>query len=130
MIGDIDADLVLSVDQSKGSVHDFQLYKSSVGSAVASDIRIKTDSGYQGIGTYHANSALPYKKRKNRPLTKEEKAYNRQLSRERVWIEHVNRQIKVFKIMSVRYRNRRRRHKLRMTLICAIRNYEALHNSS
>ena len=113
MIGDIDADLILCVDQAKGSVHDFRLYKGSVRSAVAPDIRIKTDSGYQGITAYHANSDVPYKKSKDRPLTKAEKAYNRQLSRERVWIEHVNRQIKTFKIMSARYRNRRRRHKLR-----------------
>ena len=42
-------------------------------------------------------------------------------------IEHINREIKVFKIMAERYKNRRRRHKLRMTLICAIRNYEIIH---
>ena len=28
-----------------------------------------------------------------------------------------------------RYRNRRRRHKLRMTLLCAIRNYEIIDNA-
>jgi hypothetical protein len=92
-------------------------------------VRIKADSGYQGIAAYHANSAVPHKKSKNHPLTEEEKAFNRRLSRERVLIEHINRQIKVFKIMSERYRNRRRRHKLRMTLLCAIRNYEIIHNT-
>ena len=35
-----------------------------------------------------------------------------------------NRQIKVLRIMSDRYRNRRRRHGLRMNIICAIRNCE------
>ena len=130
MIFDPEADWVLSADQAEGSVHDFQIYKDSVGSAVSPDVQAKTDSGYQGIASYHANSEVPYKKSKNRPLSKEEKAFNRRLSRERVWIEQVNRQIKIFKIMSERYRNRRKRHKLRMTLICAIRNYETHHNSS
>jgi uncharacterized protein YifE (UPF0438 family) len=91
---------------------------------------MKADSGYQGIAEYHANSEIPFKKGKNRPLTLEEKAFNRRLSRERIAIEHVNRQIKVFKIMSERYRNRRRRHKLRMTLLCAIRNSEIKHSTS
>jgi hypothetical protein len=50
------------------------------------------------------------------------------LARERIVIEHMNRQIKVVKIMSERYHNRRRRHKLRMILICAIRNYEIMQN--
>jgi len=86
------------------------------------------DSGYQGIAAYHANSEVPFKKSKNRPLTKEEKAFNRQLARERIAIEHVNREIKIFKIMSDRYRNRRKRHGLRMTLICAIRNSEIRHS--
>ena len=130
MIFDPEADLILSADQAEGSVHDFQLYKDSVGSAVAPDVCAKADSGYQGIASHHTNSAVPYKKSKNRPLSKAEKAFNRQLSRERVRIEHINRQIKIFKIMSERYRNRRKRHQLRMTIICAIRNYEAHHNTS
>jgi hypothetical protein len=130
VIFDPEANLVLSADQAEGSVHDFHIYKDSVGSAVAPDIQAKTDSGYQGIATYHANSEVPYKKSKKHPLSKEEKAFNRRLSRERVLIEHVNRQIKVFKIMSERYRNRRKRHQLRMTIICAIRNYEVNNNTS
>jgi uncharacterized protein YifE (UPF0438 family) len=124
----LDTLLILFIEQAKGSVHDFTLYKSSTGRAVSPDVKIKVDSGYQGIADYHANSEVPFKKSKNRPLTAEEKAFNRRLARERIAIEHVNRQIKVFKIMSERYRNRRRRHKLRMTLICAIRNSEIRHS--
>jgi len=121
--------MVLSVEQAEGCVHDFRIYKDHTGAAVSPDITAKTDSGYQGIVAYHANSEVPYKKSKNRPLTEEERAFNRRLARERIMIEHINREIKVFKIMAERYRNRRRRHKLRMTLICAIRNYEILHKT-
>jgi hypothetical protein len=118
---------ILFIIQAEGSVHDFTMYKESMGSAVSSDVKIKVDSGFQGIAAFHANSEVPFKKSKNRPLTKEEKAFNRRLARERIAIEHVNREIKIFKIMSDRYRNRRRRHGLRMNLICAIRNSEIMH---
>jgi hypothetical protein len=118
---------ILFIVQAEGSVHDFTLYKNSTGSAVSSEVKVKVDSGYQGIAALHANSEVPFKKSKNRPLTKEEKAFNRQLARERIVIEHVNREIKIFKIMSDRYRNRRRRHGLRMNLVCAIRNSELKH---
>jgi len=39
----------------------------------------------------------------------------------------LNRQIKVFRIMSDRYRNHRRWHALRITLICVLRNNEIKH---
>jgi len=126
---DLDTLLILFIVQAPGSVHDFTLYKSSTGSAVGAGVRLKTDSGYQGIAAYHAKSEVPFKKTKNKPLSPEEKAFNRRLARERIAIVHVNRQIKIFKIMSDRYRNRRRRHKLRMTLICAIRNSEIRHSN-
>jgi len=84
------------------------------------------DSGYQGLLALHANSRIPYKKSKNHPLTVEQKLFNRELSKERIVIENINAKIKTFKIMSERYRNRRKRHLLRMNLICAILNKERL----
>jgi hypothetical protein len=87
-------------------------------------IIILADSGYQGIVGYHEQSLIPIKKSKSRELTEEEKAYNRALSRKRIFIENINARIKVFKIMKYPYRNRRRRHLLRTKLICAILNAE------
>jgi hypothetical protein len=100
------------------------MYKESVGSAVSKDIKIQGDSGFQGIGNYHANSETPKKKTKKNPLTDEEKANNRRIARERILIENVNAKLKVFKILANKYRNRRKRHNLRMSLICGIYNYE------
>jgi len=125
---DLDSLIILFIAQAPGSVHDFTLYKSSTGRAVSSEVLVKVDSGYQGIAAYHANSEVPFKKSKKHSLSAEEKAFNRRLARERIAIEHVNRQIKIFKIMSDRYRNRRKRHGLRMNLICAIRNSEISHS--
>lgn len=57
------------------------------------------DSGYQGIKDYHSNSYIPRKKPKNGKLSLLEKDYNRAASQERIVIEHVNRSLKIFKIL-------------------------------
>lgn len=88
------------------------------------DIKTVTDTGYQGLGKIHSNSVLPKKKTKKNPLTKEEKCNNRDLSSQRVLNENVIGMIKRFKIVSDRYRNRRKRFGLRFNLIAAIYNME------
>ena len=82
-----------------------------------------TDTGYQGIHRLHVNSALPKKRQKN-PLTQEDKQKNRVISSERVLSENVIGTLKRFKIISDRYRNRRKRFGLRFNLIAGIYNFE------
>lgn len=82
------------------------------------------DSGYQGIKKLHANSNLPKRNTKKNPLTRDEKLINHQISSERVLVENVIRKVKIFRIMAEKYRNRRKRFTLRLTLISAIINYE------
>ena len=53
-----------------------------------------------------------------------EKQYNRALAKLRLSIEHVNAKLKVFRILSERYRCRRRRFGLRFNLIAGIYNLE------
>ena len=72
-------------------------------------ISIVTDSGYQGLQKLHAKTQMPKKRSKKKPLTKEDKANNRQLSRERVLNENVIGSLKRFKILADRYRNRPKR---------------------
>jgi hypothetical protein len=64
------------------------------------------------------------KKKKKEKLSKEPKKANRQLSQRRLVIEHIHRRLKIFRILSSRYRNRRRRFGLRLNLIAGIYNYE------
>ena len=87
-------------------------------------VKILTDTGYQGIKKLHANSELPKKKTKKQRLTKEERTKNRKLSSERVLNENVIGMLKRFKIISDRYRNRRKRFGLRFNLIAGIYNFE------
>ena len=82
------------------------------------------DSGFQGMVGLHKNSRTPKKRSKGRRLSQQEKAANRELARERIVVEHIIGCLKVFRILSERYRNRRRRFGLRFNLIAAIYNYE------
>lgn len=108
---------------TNGKRHDFRLFKES-GVHIHPNIRSLTDTGYQGIHKLHKNSELPKKKTKKNPLTKEDKKKNRALSSERVVNENVIGMLKRFKIISDRYRNRRKRFGLRFNLIAAIYNIE------
>jgi len=104
-------------------VHDFKLYKESK-SRIPESIEIKADLGYLGIHKIHANSQIPKKNSKRHQLSKADKAFNKQLSSERIFIEHVIGKLKIFKIISDRYRNRRKRFGLRFNLIAGIYNWE------
>lgn len=56
------------------------------------------------------------------PLSVKDKAFNREVSRQRIYIEHVNRHLKGFRILSSRYRNRRNRFAFRVPLISGFLN--------
>lgn len=103
-----------------GSVHDFTVFKREKRPPKTS--RVLVDSGYQGIAEIHPNADFPYKTRKNKPLDREEKTYNTVLSRVRVKVENIFAQIKTFKIMSDRYRNKRKRYAIKFMIIAGIVN--------
>ena len=107
----------------KGRKHDFRMFKESK-THIHPAINIQTDTGYQGIRSYHANSELPYKRNKKKQLSKEQLKYNHHICSSRMVIEHILRELKVFRILSERYRNRRKRFGLRVNLITALFNYE------
>jgi hypothetical protein len=65
---------------------------------------------------------MPKKRSKKNPLSKDDKRLNRKISRDRVGVENVNACVKRFKIVSDRYRNRRKRFGLRFSLIAALYN--------
>ena len=114
---------IISTKQGIGKKHDFRLYKESK-NRVHPETNINGDSAYQGIQKIHAKSSIPKKRTKKTPLSKEDKERNKIISRERVFVENVFAFLKKFKIISQRYRNRRKRFGLRFNLICAIFNYE------
>ena len=119
---------IIATAFGQGSMHDFRLFKDHYAGMTA-DIRCLADTGYLGLTKLHANSQIPAKKSKLHPLTAEQKSANRDLARQRISCEHVIGRLKVFRILSDRYRNRRKRFSLRFNLIAAIYNLE-LHAKS
>jgi IS5 family transposase len=87
-------------------------------------IKLLGDKGYQGVQNLHGFSQTPQKKPRKGKLSSGDKKRNRELARIRVVGEHVHRKLKVFKILSLTYRNRRKRFGLRFNLIAALYNYE------
>jgi hypothetical protein len=83
-----------------------------------------TDTGYTGIDKIRSNTRFPKKRSKHHPLTKEDKKNNRNISSQRAVNENVIGFIKRFKILSDRYRNRRKRFGLRYNLIAGVCNHE------
>lgn len=114
---------IICTAYGKGRRHDFWLFQ-------VSGVRLHPrtlglgDKGYQGWSKLHENLHIPTKKPKGEPLPKREKRSNRELAQRRVVAEHVNRHLKIFRILSERYRNRRRRFGLRCNLIAALYNSE------
>ena len=114
---------IICLAHGLGRIHDFQLFKSS-GIKFGELLKVIADKGYQGMAKIHQLSQTPIKKPKGKKLTQEQKKYNRELNRLRIPVEHVNRRLKIFKILDYRYGNRHRRFGLRSNLIAGIYNHE------
>ena len=113
---------IVSVAFDAGSVHDFLLFKNTT-KDLNNLISFLADSGYQGITSIFKNSMIPKKKSKYNPLTDQDKELNKLISSIRITIEHVNCQLKIFRILSERYRSRIKTFYKRAILICYFYNY-------
>lgn len=114
---------IICIAVRKGKVHDLRIWKESQVN-LTKETELLADKGYQGIKKIHSNSRTPIKKTKKKCLSKEQKQFNKRLAKERIVVEHVHRKLKIFRRLSSRYRNRRRRFGLRINLIAGIYNYD------
>ena len=114
---------ILAIDFAKGKKHDLKMLRDSR-VEIDDDTLLVVDLGYKGIESIHKKTDIPIKKKKGQERTQEEIAFNREVSRERIFIEHINRYLKRFRILSSRYRNKRRKFALRVTLICGFYNLQ------
>ena len=114
---------VICTKIGKGRQHEFRIFKNSR-IKVIQRVQILADKGYQGINRYHRNSCIPHKKPRKGKLTSEQKQQNKEHARLRVRVENVIQNLKIFRILSSRYRNRRKRFGLRVNLIAGLYNYE------
>ena len=112
---------IYSVICSKGRVHDFRILKESK-LRISSEIKKLGDLGYQGRDKLYENSETPVKKSKKKPLTKEDRKYNREVSEIRIYIEHVNRRCKIFRITKEVYRGKHKNYGKTWNVIAALVN--------
>jgi hypothetical protein len=104
----------LSASVPGGAIHDLTLLRAT-GLIERLDPKTEAamlDKGYDGIRKDYPEHTLylPFKARRNRPLTAEEKVYNRDLSRYRIVVEHANAQLNQFQVLSQVYRQARDGH--------------------
>ena len=103
-----------------GSVHNLTVRRE--GPKLPKGARGYGDSAYQGYDQEHKAFDYPYKKPKGGERTAEETEYNKGLSRFRVRVEHKIGQVKRFRIVSDRFRNPRRTHFTKVSIIAGIVN--------
>jgi hypothetical protein len=86
------------------------------------------DKGYDGITNDYPDNRLylPFKARRNHPLTDEQKAYNRILSKYRIVVEHTNAQLNRFAVLAQVWRNERSAHSRVVRVVAGLVN-RAIH---
>lgn len=108
----------------KGSIHDFKLFKER-NLKLLKTIIILADLGYLGIKKMYENAMIPFKASKNKPLTEDEKSYNRKLSRKRIIVENKIRECKIFRIVKDVYRGKHKNYSLTWNLVAGLVNFKA-----
>ena len=119
---------ILCVNLDKGSVHDFKIYKNSK-IHIPDSLEVCVDLGYQGIDKIIKNVSIPDKKPKNGTLSQEQKNTNTEKSRKRIFIEHVNRFCKIFRIAKEVYRGKHRNMGKTWNVIAGLVNLRYARNS-
>lgn len=96
-----------------GATHDLQLLRQTdLLSKLNDDEAAMMDKGYDGISADYPDKKLylPFKARRNHPLTEEQKAYNRFLAKYRIVVEHTMAQLNKFQILVQRFRHQLTKH--------------------
>ena len=113
---------IMKTSFAQWKVHDKVLYDNSK-TMLHPQTKKKWDSWYQWLQKQISNVEIPYKSSKYKKLTKEERTHNHMLSKKRIKVENVIREVKIFDIFDETYRNKWRRFWLRFNLICWIVNH-------
>jgi len=67
---------IICTSFANGRHHDFRLFKESK-LKIDTKVRAVVDTGYIGIQKFHANSVVPIKRSKKKPLSTSDKVFNR-----------------------------------------------------
>lgn len=106
-----------------GKVHDKRL-ADSCPYPLPDGSQLLQDLGFQGFSIANTQTIMPMKKPKGKELTEEQKEANRQISKRRVRIEHVNSSVKRCRIVQDGCRLFKENVRdLAMEICCALHNF-------
>ncbi len=116
---------IVSIQIEDGKKHDLTIARKYLKEMVTYPC-IMADLAYKGFHQIKSKLLIPINKSKNLSLPQIAKQINQEISRRRITIEHINGKLKHFRILTERYRNRRKRFGLRMNLIAGMVNWMLL----
>lgn len=108
-------DIVDSTAGEKGPKSDVNLFRENQKNFEANQ-KFNGDKGYIG----EPNIKTPYKKPKKQELTSEQKQKNRELSKQRVVVEHTIRLLKIFRVAQERFRLNPHKYEQIILTICGL----------
>lgn len=112
-----------------GATHDLTLLRQTdLLSQLADGEAGMMDKGYDGIVADYPDKKLylPFKARRNHPLTEEQKAYNRFLAKHRIVVEHTMAQLNKFQILVQKFRHQLAKHSNIFRIVCGLVNRRIL----
>lgn len=110
VLADEDRRILVLTPTKSGRRHDKKLAdKSEVFTNLPPRVSLWLDTGFVGVQKQHANTLIPKKRTKGKPLTYEEKQNNKLISSFRVVVEHAISGMKRYQCLQHPYRNRRNR---------------------
>ena len=110
-----------------GHNHDYKIYKANH-PVTPKEVENVFDLGFLGVEKDfpEQTSSLPFKKKRSKPLSVEEKEYNRIHARARVGVEHAICKIKKFRIMADVFRNRLKKYNKISDIVTGLVNYRVM----
>lgn len=123
IIRGVETGFIYEIEIGPGAEHDFHLWKRTF-EGTPSNVTNEVDLGYLGMDKYHQNSRIPHKNSKYHKLTEKEINENKNLAKDRIFIEHTNSWIKRFKILSTRFRNHLSHFAKFSVILCGFYNFD------
>ena len=105
-----------------GSTHDKKLFEDSERGSLTDTEAYMADKGYQGLQDEH-KAVLPDKKPRGKDLTPEQKARNKRISKARIIVERIIGKLKVYQVLSQKYRHARDSHDEVFEIVAGLTNH-------
>lgn len=125
--------IVHKTRHAKGSTHDYALFKHSH-PVLPDNVRLGLDLGYRGIETDYPelNYVVPFKRKspgrgkrgvRAQELSDGQRAFNKELSKDRVVAEHTISRLKKFRIWADEFRSRLKHYDTMTDVVCGLVNF-------